>query len=298
MTRSTYSAAIMLSTKYLQKPRLPFAPIFKETVQGATPRWPIRTAGSPVTLAEAGDSLAGTSSSSPVLQANLPPDFITILQDMHNYNHVIDLYTQGLLPGLELAVIADRRNWIQYNLVSLASACEFPEQFFLAHRTYEPCRLASLIYSMLVIFPLPAANRPFKRLASMMKTALLESTSTSMSSFASFDGGADADVLSIAGTVDCWRDARDMLAWCLVLGGMAAKGTSDREWFARQLGEVLKVDMGSMGTSSVSGSSMATRRITWAELKEMLAGVIWLNSVCDMGGHAVWLEAVGSGHGA
>ncbi|EEP79918.1 predicted protein [Uncinocarpus reesii 1704] len=243
------TSGVMLSTKYLVKPRLPFVPIFEETAEGRTPHWP--TLLNPAMIEGQPD---------PIATAGLPADISEILQCMRDYNNVINVYSQGLLPELELAVIADRRNWIQYNLVSLRSVYEYHEAFFDAHKTYEMCRLAAMIYSMLVIFPLPAANRPFKRIASMARMALME-TETEPDPFAS------------------WRPGREMLLWALVLAGMAAKGTPDREWFVGKLAAAL----------ATAGPG------TWEEVKEALGQVMWMDSVCDMGGQALWMDAMLAG---
>ncbi|KAI2280769.1 hypothetical protein LOZ02_004934 [Ophidiomyces ophidiicola] len=240
------TAVVMLSTKCLVKPRLPFVPIFAESAQGKTPHWPTLT--NPVLFGTPLDSRPVD----PVLNAGLPEDIVSVLQQMRDYNHVVNVYSQGLLPQLELAVIADRRNWIQYNLVALSSVWELPEQFMQIYETYETCRLAAQIYSMLVIFPLPAANRPFKRLASMVRAAFLESEHSM-----------------------AWNSGKEMLLWCLVLGTMAAKNTSDRSWFCRKLASALDA----VGPGS------------WQELKGHLASVMWMDSVCDIGGREAWLEA-------
>ncbi|WEW61327.1 hypothetical protein PRK78_006817 [Emydomyces testavorans] len=241
------TSAVMLSTKYLVKPRLPFVPIFKESAQGQTPRWP--TVVNPIALG----SLADDGRRDPILKAGLPQDISDILRHMRDYNNVVNLYSQGLLPELEPAVIADRRNWIQYNLVSLSSGCEFHEDFSQAYKTYEACRLSALIYSMLVIFPLPAANRPFQRLSSMMRTALMDS-----------------------GLSTSWGCASEMLLWSLVLGGLAAKDTPEREWFAGRLRDAIAT----VGLEN------------WEALKGLLTEVMWMDSVCDMGGQALWMEAL------
>ncbi|KMP09206.1 hypothetical protein DIZ76_016887 [Coccidioides immitis] len=241
------TSVVMLSTKYLVRPRLPFVPIFKESAEGRTPHWPTMMNG--VELADDGQM-------DPILKANLPYNICDVLQNMRDYSNVVNLYSQGVLPNLELASIADRRNWIQYSLLSLPSIYELDEQSIQHHKTYEVCRLAAMIYSMLVIFPLPATNRPFKRITSMTRAALAESE-----------------------PLTAWGPAGEMLLWSLVLGGMAARNTPDRGWFADKLVEVL-----------ASGGPS-----TWEELKEVMVQVMWMDSVCDMGGRAFWEEVMSVG---
>ena len=237
----------MLSTKYMLKPRLPLVPIFKETLAGHTPGWP-----SLDPVEEFG--LLGGETIDPISNAGLPSDVEEILQDMRNYNAVVNLYTQGLIPHLGLANIADRRNFIQYRLVSLDPAYEFHELFLDSHKTYEPCRLAAMIYGMLVIYPLPAANRPFNRLCGLLKIALI-----------------DSDLQN--GT---WQLCPEMLLWVLVLGAMASRDLEQRPWFV----SVLQDTVNALGISS------------WLSLKEIMVSVMWMDCVCDIGGQAVWDEVV------
>ncbi|KAK2868066.1 hypothetical protein FQN49_003187, partial [Arthroderma sp. PD_2] len=194
------TSGVMLSTKYLCPPRLPFVPIFKETALGQTPNWPSlnptatnNSNGNTETPSTTSPTDASSSSSTASNTLNLllstrpmqnsiptyplspvPPTLQVILQNMREYNIVVDLHTQGLLPNLELSVIADRRNYIQYNLVSLPTNYEFPDDYNATYRLHEACRLAAMVYSMLVIFPLPAANRPFKTLVAGLINALAD----------------------------------------------------------------------------------------------------------------------------
>lgn len=238
----------MLSTKYMLKPRLPLVPIFKETLEGHTPGWPSLE---PV---EEFQLLGSENIIDPITNAGLPTDMEEILKDMRNYNAVINLYTQGLIPQLGLANIADRRNFIQYRLCSLDPVYEFHELFVEAHRTYEPCRLAAMIYGMLVIYPLPAANRPFNRLCSLLKIALI-----------------DSDIQS--GT---WQLCPEMLLWVLVLGAMASRDLEQRPWFV----DILRDTVNVLGIAS------------WLNLKEIMVSIMWMDCVCDIGVHAVWDEVM------
>lgn len=234
----------MLSTKYLVKPRLPLVPVYKETLEGNTPGWP--------TLGPSAEELGlpNGDTADPISKAGLPSDLAEILKDMRDYNAVVNLYTQGLIPQIGLANLADRRNFIQYSLVSLGAVYEFHDIFFDAHRTYEACRLAAMVYGMTVVYPLPAANRPFRRLAAYLKAALIESN---------IQGGT-------------WQSCPGMLLWVLVLGGMAARDLEDRPWFVSALRDTVVV----LGVS------------TWAQLKDAMVSVMWMDSVCDMGGQGLW----------
>ncbi|KLJ10721.1 hypothetical protein EMPG_13915 [Blastomyces silverae] len=308
------TSAIMLSTKYLSKPRLPFVPIFKDSATGKTPMWPnlsSNTCPMPINMVNLVSNIqpapyldANSSNNIETINAsdttkpsyiftqfNLPPPLATVLRNMQNYSAVVNLHSQGLLPYLELPVIADRRNWVQYELLSLRSIHEINEytedadpsnptpvtlqqrqqqqqQLLLQaynFKIYEPIRLAAMIYSMLVVFPLPAANRPFARLSRMMKAALIA-----------------AEIENITPTPTnpritdhCWGSATEMLLWVIVLGTMAARNTPSEDWFVERSRDVMSV----VGVGS------------WEQLKGAMEKVMWMDCVCGVGGLAIWNEA-------
>ncbi|KAF3481635.1 uncharacterized protein GIQ15_04394 [Arthroderma uncinatum] len=295
------TSGVMLSTKYLAKPRLPFVPIFRETAYGQTPNWPSLNpttsnnangnGNTPTTNAPDDSSSSSSTNTLHLLLSTrpmqnsiptnplspIPPNLQVILQNMREYNIVVDLQTQGLLPNLELSVIADRRNYIQYNLVSLPPSYEFPDDYVATYRLYEACRLAAMVYSMLVIFPLPAANRPFKRLVSLLINALI-----------AVDGGDGHGWVAECGEWpwDYGRESLDRLGleeeervsciylWIIVMGGIASRGMPDSEWFAARFDQTVRM----------KGLS------TWEGVKQCLTSIMWMDSVCDYGGLAFWRE--------
>ncbi|EER44707.1 conserved hypothetical protein [Histoplasma capsulatum var. duboisii H88] len=302
-------SSIMLSTKYLAKPRLPFFPIFKDSTSGKTPKWPnlsshtcpmpinitnpasnIQPSPAPYRLNNSSNNSKGINTSSSTettspgdifARSNIPTALATVLRQIQNYSTVVNLHSQGLLPYLELAVIADRRNWVQYELLSLKSIHELKEETEVVgpssptsisqqpynYKIYEPLRLTALIYSMLVIYPLPPAKRPFPRLCRMLKAALVA-----------------ADIGNITPNdscrnYHCWTGAAEMLLWVTMLGTMAARNTPSEDWYVERCRDVMRF----VGVRS------------WEQLKAVMITVMWMDCVCDMGGMAVWLE-VGVGN--
>ncbi|OJD18745.1 hypothetical protein AJ78_01282 [Emergomyces pasteurianus Ep9510] len=338
------TSAIMLSTKCLVKPRLPFVPIFKESATGKTPKWPSlssNTCPMPVDMINLVSNIQPAFSSSPssssppenninnttssttntannptnianprdiFTKSNLPVALTTVLRNMQNYCVVVSLHCQGLLPYLELPVIADRRNWVQYELLSLKPIHEFNEYTEVTgtdainnsssgsgsgsnhhnssipvtqqqqhqqhqpynYKIYESVRFAAMVYSMLVVFPLPAANRPFPRLCRMMKAALVAAEVENITPYNSNRN------------IHCWSGAPEMLLWVMILGTMAARNTPTEDWFVERTGDVIKV----LGIRS------------WEQLKGKMEMIMWMDCVCDAGGLAVWNEAGGAGNWA
>ncbi|EFR01660.1 hypothetical protein MGYG_04662 [Nannizzia gypsea CBS 118893] len=292
------TSGVMLSTKYLAKPRLPFVPIFKETAIGQTPNWPSlnptpNSNGSDYPGSSSDDLSSTTTTTLNYLLSTrpmhnsiptnplspIPPNLQVILQNMREYNIVVDLQTQGLLPNLELSVIADRRNYIQYNLVSLPASYEFPDGYNATYRLYEPCRLAAMVYSMLVIFPLPAANRPFKRLVAQLVNALIAVDGDEGSGWAAESGQWPWEY-GREGSQDLTHEEEDRVSslylWIIVMGGIASRGIrADTDWFAARFEQTLQMKELS----------------TWEEVKQCLTSIMWMDSVCDYGGLAFWRDA-------
>jgi hypothetical protein len=64
------------------------------------------------------------------------------------------------------------------------------------------------------------------------------------------------------------------LLWILVLGGIAASDTEEREWFVKSIAMVVKIlQIG-----------------TWEQVTEIMEGFLWLDSACDAGGRILWAE--------
>jgi hypothetical protein len=174
---------------------------------------------------------------------------------MHSYTVAIELHTRGMLRVSDMmAVMADRRNSLHHRLLSLPSAEELGD----IAQTYDPCRLAMLIYSYLVIFPLPRCRSPLAQLAEMLGQVLIR------------DG--------MCGVVrnDTNGLPSEFLFWILLLGGIAAPGGSKiRRWF----------------TATLAGLSVAARISCWEELKEIVKSILWVGCVGDRDGEVVWNEA-------
>jgi hypothetical protein len=72
----------------------------------------------------------------------------------------------------------------------------------------------------------------------------------------------------------CWRHCPKTLLWILVLGGIAALDTREREWFLRNAVIVAKV----------------LKVARWEQVIDVMEGFLWLDSACDAGGRILWTE--------
>jgi len=172
-----------------------------------------------------------------------------VLQQMVDMTILIDCHCRGTIPIKDFTPYIDRRNSVQHRLMSLPSGGELLG--VTSTCLYESIRHTAFIYSAAVTFPLPALSGHFHKLVAILQP-LLESSKSD----------------------PCWRHCPTTLLWILILGGVAASGTKEREWFVRNIAtvtKILKID-------------------SWEQVTEVLEGFLWLDSACDAGGRILWAE--------
>jgi hypothetical protein len=241
-------ATIMFSSKFIRRPLFPYVPIIKTNGRHQQPDWPqpiqylleMYKGGEYPKMAELG----------------LPGELIILFKDMYSYNAVIELYMQGIFAGSfvgsDAPIMADRRNSIQHRALALPSADE--TGMSASCPTYEPLRLATLIYCLLTIFPLVPIMAPFPQLTTQLRQALFTQS-----------------------LPRAWKSVPELFIWTLVVGGIASTKPETVTWFAAMLSQV----------------ATATNLSTWAEVKKILRSVLWLSTICDEKAEELWKKADG-----
>jgi hypothetical protein len=176
---------------------------------------------------------------------------IIIFEAMADLTVVIDLHIQGILPISDMTLFIDRRNHIQHRLLSLQDGKELNYGEVSSPRMYEAIRLASMIFSVAVIFPVPPYKGIFRKLSGRLKSVADESK---------FD--------------PCWQLYPNTLLWILILGGIASLDTEERVWYVQNLAAV----------------STSLNLFEWENVVENLKHYLWLQSACDTSGRALWQE--------
>ncbi|KAJ9195494.1 hypothetical protein DTO164E3_6807 [Paecilomyces variotii] len=250
-------AGAMLATRSLSKPVLPYVALAKTNKGSIQPDWPLNVLAQISAYGPARDFKQ-------YVRTGLTGELAEILQDIHTYSIVIDLFDKGKLHYPGDHIMADRRNYIQHRLMSLPSLAECAHNalFVETHRVYEPCRLATMIYSLLTVFPVPPVNAPLAQLGRLVRIALTESDPQKS-----------------------WHAAPDLLRWAFVLGAIASGVESttadDREvraWYIRSLRRLAPV----------------FQIRSWNDLKRSMKKVLWLDCLCDPYGKELWNEIVSS----
>ncbi|OCT44561.1 hypothetical protein CLCR_05640 [Cladophialophora carrionii] len=243
---------ILNASKHLTSPLFPFVPLVEDAEPNQT-LW----------------SLLGTSPSElrdefvfgGLSDLGLTNEMAMVMVAMQRYGQSVQLFVDGALADLDLARFCDKRNLIQHTLLSLPPQEDLPASD-APRPIYEPTRLAMLIYSLTVIFPLPHQAAPIALLVERLRSALRGTDMrTSWSSS---------------------HQVRRLLVWILFIGGIAARDMpDDRSWFVALLRRL---------------TTTGNRLNKYEHLKrEVLNRILWLDRSCDAAGRVLWTEILCSG---
>ncbi|KAH8805386.1 hypothetical protein F5884DRAFT_445870 [Xylogone sp. PMI_703] len=160
--------------------------------------------------------------------------------------------------GAEFALYTDQRNITQYYILSLPQV-DTTRNIHWKDAVYEACRLALILYSMGVTFPMTLTAGPWSRLATELHTLLKDNYST----------------LAVE---ESYHSAEfTLIRWAVTIGGIAAYETSYRPYFVLLLSKLLPASL------ILSGSFEDFKSNT-------LKKILWLDSACDVAGQRIWEE--------
>jgi Fungal specific transcription factor domain len=172
---------------------------------------------------------------------------------MVEYTTVVNDYAQGRLMHVSMTAIIDQKNGTQFALMSLRAANAHLPDPRIIEPLYEACRLAAIIYSILVVLPWPASTAPFPELAIQLEEEL--------------NGG---DIMK-----DSPR-APELLLWILFMGGIASIGLAQRTWYVEGIGSLAK----------------KMNLVSSEKIKEIMMNFLWLGSTSDGDGLELWNDVL------
>jgi hypothetical protein len=172
-----------------------------------------------------------------------------ILQNVGQLTVALDQHTRRGKGAPDMVDLVLARNVAQHQLLSLDPISMDGE---MEDRTIaELCRIATLIYSDMVIFPLPATQRVKPALAVRMRTLLDD-----------FKDGRGQE------------RHRRVICWATTLGCVASTFTSMHQWFLEEL----------------RLHAFGIKIQDWPGLKGLCSKFLWWPPVCDLPGRVVWSE--------
>jgi len=176
-----------------------------------------------------------------------------VLQDMAKLTTVIECHTKGVNAITDMTLFIDRRNSIQHRLISLPIGEDLNNGEASNILIYDAVRYTAMIYGAAVIFPLPALQGVFRKLATRLREVIGEN---------GFNRG--------------WQDYPKTLLWVLVLGGVAALETTERYFYVQKLACL----------------STIFNILEWDDIVIDLKNHLWLESACHAGGRDLWDEII------
>ncbi|EXJ69144.1 uncharacterized protein A1O5_08079 [Cladophialophora psammophila CBS 110553] len=168
----------------------------------------------------------------------------------------VDLYQRRVPAAPTIREICTVRNAVQHQLCSL----DPPPDLVPSHddSLYNMVRLATLIYSDLVLFPLGESVSVKSQLAYDLRKALE----------LLFTG------VPLKAQAEC-----ELTIWCLTMGTMASSETVHREWYVEQLGRSLREDR---------------RLLDWILFQTLMSHFLWWDHVLQPRCWDGWNEAAQS----
>jgi hypothetical protein len=167
---------------------------------------------------------------------------------------MVSEHCQGIRFQDSLADLADRRNYIEHRVMSLPAHASTQEDANTGE-LYAATRLATIIYSLLVVFPISPQTAPFSTLATLLRKELFV-----------------VDLLNRP------HEELTLLSWILATGSIAAIGTEERSWFVYALNNV----------------SHSLSLVEWDDLKHILKQYLWLDATNDIDGLSLWWDIMKS----
>lgn len=197
----------------------------------------------------------------------IPPVKALIIQvflDLSELSQAIQCFIGSKSYSEQLSTLGDCRNSVQHRLCSLPTD-RLPRTCVLegdnidmragdmAYDVYLTCRLASIIYSIHVTYPLP---RP-----SSVRRSILPQLRDKIGKY---------DFIGLDGAV------HEVFLWCSFIGGICSENNDLRMWFVGkicQLCSLLEV-------------------VTWSQILDLLRSFAWVDTGCNEAGAKLWQEVV------
>jgi len=176
-------------------------------------------------------------------------ELLEILESFCEVTTALDHYARGGPTAPEFIDLIEARNTSQHRLLSQIPLQLDPSDPDMC--LHQACRLATLIFSDMVLFPLPSAQGVKPRLAPMLQR-----------------------VLETCVQLGYWELNSQVLLWSLVLGAIAASFTPVRIWYVAKFMQQLEVMQ--IGQ--------------WSMLESVLTRFLWWKPVCSEPGRKLWDE--------
>ncbi|KIW80270.1 hypothetical protein Z517_06885 [Fonsecaea pedrosoi CBS 271.37] len=183
-----------------------------------------------------------------ILGHEMSEKLLVVLKWIIQYTFAVDDRVKGRPEAQHLGFIANERNFVQHSLLFLTP---LPDELQDEHPLLRLARLGTLVYNLLVVFPLPAIAAPFHRLARDIQKQLLDPSLRPW-----------------------WNEASDLVLWAATMGAIAAIGSPDRRWYRTMLDDLTRhMDIAN-----------------WSTMRDRLGIFLWYSYTNDSDGFRLWTE--------
>lgn len=183
-----------------------------------------------------------------------------IVEAMTAASVYVDIMKTCMEGSHDVSLLSDQRNLTQFTILSVPPAADIQNVFAqpIDEAAYEACRLGMLIFSVGVVFPIPANNTPLPGLAQKLQAVLRRPEASPLYTDMKY---------------------RVLLIWVMTLGGIAAfDSPAERAFFASALGNL----------------SRRTGLNSWSDVKRGMELMLWYDIACDEAGETFFTEAQSS----
>ncbi|KAM3417027.1 hypothetical protein BST61_g8609 [Cercospora zeina] len=174
-----------------------------------------------------------------------------VFQRLSSVDKLLDDFARRSVSRDEAFFIAELSSAVQHELLSLPSWRDLhgTQNDALPEVVCESSRLASILYSNSIVFPVKASDPWLDQLLTQMRAVFLDCDS----------------VLEE-------RDCAHILVWALFIAAMAAYSTSHRTFFSTLLSRLLR----------------RFQLVSWDSVHAILQGFLWRDSACLPGARTLW----------
>ena len=239
--------AILESTRHLINPGLPFVAYAEDSIVDG------RILMQPEEWSDASKfAKLGTGFYQVWLNCETMSDLNSTIANLCDFTVIVNNYVEGRGFSRLASDITDARNFTQHSLMMLKAESDIsggvkPDD------QYESTRIACIIYSYLVVMPIPPVIGLYERIAEDLRSAILREPipAISMPQF-----------------------RLRLHLWTLMMGAVISIGLPSREWFVTQLLHV----------------SVLLSTNCWQDASSILRTFLWHPSTSDADGQDVWAQ--------
>ena len=163
----------------------------------------------------------------------------------------LDQYHRGADGAPSVPDLLDARNRVQHGFLSLQVRTEQETDPLAA--VFEICWIAGLIFSDMVILPLPYKSGVKPRLSHHLRLVV------------------EASSLTRLGDLATSSELRQLLTWALLLGTIAATLTGDYDWYLQKFQE-----------------SVGDLKLDWFGFRRVMRTFLWWDFVFEVPAASIW----------